>query len=92
MREAFLNELAKGIVFAAASEYSTESARRLAEEVWQQLKEMGTDAFPCMVEVGEELRFIYQWDEEPPVVTVMVWDEVMWRDMARVDVPAELVD
>lgn len=92
MREAFLNELAKGIVFAAASEYNEESARALAEEAWRQLKEIGTDSFPCMIEVGEELRFIYQWDEEPPVVTVMLWDEVMWRDMARVVVPAELAD
>jgi hypothetical protein len=92
VREAFLNELARGIVFAAPSSYSEESARALAEEVWQKLQEMGTDAFPCMVEVGDDLRFIYQWDENPPVVTVMLWDDVMWRDMARVVVPAELAD
>lgn len=89
--ERFLRELTKGIVFAGASRYSDESARTLAVKVWRELQAMGTDAFPCMVE-EEELRFIYQWDEVPPVLTVMIWDDVMWRDMARVEVPAELAE
>lgn len=90
--ERFIQELAKGVLFAGGTaRYNEESALALSREAWRQLKEIGTDAFPCMVEL-EELRFIYQWDEHPPVLTVMVWDDVMWRDMARVEVPAGLVE
>lgn len=85
-RDHFLQELAKGIIFAGGTtRFSEESALMLARGVWDQLQELGTDTFPSMVEL-EELRFVYQWDESPALVTVMVWDDVMWRDMARIEV------
>lgn len=86
--ERFLKALTKGILFAGGTvKFHEENAAALAREVWRELKAIGTDSFPCMVE-REEIRFIYQWDETPRVLTVMVWDETMWRDMARIEVPA----
>lgn len=83
-----MEELTRGIIFAGGSARFDEArARAMAEDVWRELREIGTEAFPCMVDREEDLRFIYQWDEEPPVLTVMRWDEVMWRDLARVEVP-----
>lgn len=95
MLERFLRELAEGIIFAGGTAlYNEENALALAGEVWGKLKASSLgdlDAYPCMAEVAQdEMRFVYQWDEEPRLITVMVWDEVMWRDMARVQVPAEV--
>jgi hypothetical protein len=88
--ERFLDELSAGIITAGGtSRFSEQAAQELAGLVWLELKEMGEGAFPCLVE-REELRFIYQWDETPAVLTVMLWDDQMWRDMARIEVPLEL--
>lgn len=88
--ERFLKELSTGILFAGGTaRFSAEQGEALAREVWAALKALGTDAFPSMVEL-EELRFVYQWDESPQVITIMVWDEFMWRDMARIELPPEL--
>lgn len=88
--ERFLNELAVGIVHAGgAYQDDQDRALALARKAWAQLKEIGTDAFPCMVEL-EEMRFVYQWDETPPLITVMLWDDQLWRDMYRIEVPAEI--
>lgn len=83
-----LQQLTHGIILAGGSaRFSTEMAQVMANEVWDELKALGTDAFPCMVQ-RDDLRFVYQWDEHPPVLTVMLWDEEMWRDMARIELPA----
>lgn len=90
--ERFLKALAKGIIFAGGTvKFHEENAIDLARKVWRELKEIGTDSFPCMVE-QEEIRFIYQWDEYPRVLTVMVWDDTMWRDMERIEVPAGVAE
>lgn len=85
----FLNDLAEGITIATGGRYTQAGAVALAGSVWQRLKEIGTDAFPCMLEEAG-LRFVYQWDEAPQILTVMLWDEVMWRDMVRIEVPPEI--
>ncbi|MFZ5818154.1 MAG: hypothetical protein ACOY93_23120 [Bacillota bacterium] len=88
--ERFLAELAGGIIFAGGSaRFTQQSGLALAREVWAELRRMGTDTYPAMLE-REELRFVYQWDESPQVITVMLWDDVMWQDMARVEIPPEL--
>jgi hypothetical protein len=90
--ERFFAELAGGIITAGGTaRFDEAGARALAEKAWQELQAVGTDAYPCLVEL-EGLRFVYQWDEVPPVLTVMLWDDQMWRDMARVVVPPELTD
>jgi hypothetical protein len=82
----FLTQLSEAIRQAKGDQYPMEAAEALAAQVWKDLLEMGMDAFPCMVE-REEIRFVYQWDETPPILTVMLWNDVNWQDIARVVVP-----
>lgn len=89
--DGFLAELARGVLAAGgAGESDLPLALEQAREAWAELKRLGTDAFPCMVDL-HDIRYVYQWDEEPPVIAVMVWDDQMWRNMAFVAVPAELL-
>ncbi len=86
--ERFILQLAEGIIAGGGTaNYTAESALALARKVWKTLKSIGPEAYPCLWEEGG-LRFVYQWDESPQVVTVMLWDDVLWRDMAQVVVPA----
>jgi hypothetical protein len=87
----FLDQLAEGIHQAKGDSFAMERARALAAAAWEELLKIGLDAFPCMTEL-EDLRFVYQWDEQPPVLTVMLWNDQLWQDMARVVVPAELAE
>lgn len=85
--EALLSALARGIQAArGVTRYDEEAARGLAGRVWAHLQALGPDAFPCWCEV-DEMRFVCQWEEEPPVLTVMVWDGLMWQDIVRLPVP-----
>ncbi len=87
----FLQHLATAIVKAGgAAESDPEGALDLARQALAQLKEMGAYAYPNLFEIGE-LRFVYQWDDTPPQVVVMVWDDRMWRDIARVEMPPGIV-
>lgn len=83
--ERFLSDLASGILLGNAS-LGEEHARAMAEKVLQRLYDIGPFAYPSLLDEAG-LRFVYQWDENPPLMTVMLWDDVMWRDMARVPVP-----
>ncbi len=88
--ERFLHDLAEGIIDAGGTaRYTKESARALAEEVLRRMREIGPFAYPSLLD-QDGLRFVYQWDEHPPLVTVMLWNDVMWQDMARVAVPKEI--
>lgn len=88
--EAFYDDLAEGIIAAGGAYHEDkETARQMADEVWQALNEIGIDAFPCMVELYG-LRYVYQWDINPASIVVMVWEEEMWQNMALIEVPAEL--
>lgn len=83
----FMEELARGVIAAgAAREDDIEGARALAAEAWKELKRIGDDAYPCMLDM-HGVRYVYQWDENPPVIAVMLWDDQMWRNMAMVTVP-----
>jgi len=85
--ERFILQLAEGIIAGGGTaNYTAEGALAMARQVWQRLKALGPEAYPCLWEEGG-LRFVYQWDESPQVVTVMLWDEQLWRDMAQVVVP-----
>lgn len=85
--ERFLAQLADGIIHAGGLARFGDRAHDLAREVWADLKATAPEeAYPGILE-REELRFVCQWDEEPPVVTVMLWDDVMWRDVARIVLP-----
>lgn len=85
----FLTQLADGIQQAKGDQFPVAEAERMATQVWAELLEIGLDAFPCMVE-RSGLRFVYQWDETPPVLTVMLWNDTHWQDMARVVVPLSI--
>lgn len=83
----FIDELARGVIAAgAAREDDLPRARTLASEAWAELKRIGSDAYPCMLDM-HGVRYVYQWDESPPVIAVMFWDDQMWRNMAMVTVP-----
>jgi len=88
----FYRDLAEGII-AAGGAYHTEkeTARELAVEAWQELKAIGTDAFPCMIDL-RGLRYVYQWDQAPAIIVVMMWEEEMWQNMAFIEVPEELME
>ncbi len=89
--ERFYQNLGEGIIAAGGAFHEDKvTARRLADEAWRALQEIGTDDFPCMVEL-HDIRFVYQWDMEPPVVVVMAWDEQMWRNTSIIEVPEELI-
>lgn len=90
--EQFFAELARAVIMAGNGRYDSEQALTLAQEAWAELRRIGEDSYPCMVEYPETLRFVYQWDEVPPMVIVMFWNDRMWQDVARVQVPAELPD
>lgn len=86
-RDQFLNELARGVIAAgAAREEDITGARAIAQKAWAELKRIGEDAYPCMLDM-HGVRYVYQWDESPPVIAVMLWDDQMWRNMAMVTVP-----
>jgi hypothetical protein len=88
--ERFVAELAAGIIVAGGtSRFDEARARDLAERVLKRLQELGPYAFPSLLDEAD-LRFVYQWDESPPLLTVMLWDEQMWRDMVRMPVPPEI--
>ncbi|HYG59030.1 MAG TPA: hypothetical protein VD902_13300 [Symbiobacteriaceae bacterium] len=88
--EEFVTELARAIVFAGGTAVFDEpGATALAGKVLAKLRELGPFAYPSLLD-QDGLRFVYQWDEIPPLMTVMLWDEQMWRDMARIPVPKEI--
>jgi hypothetical protein len=90
--ERFLQELAQKIIDAGGSNrFDPAKARATAAEVLRLLREIGADAYPSLLDT-DDLRFVYQWDQEPPVLTIMWWDDTMWRDMVRMPVPPELID
>ena len=82
----FLGRLAEAIRFAGGAAYEGERAHSLARDVWAELGGGGSDGFPHMVQY-DDLRFVCQWDEQPPIMTVMLWDGEMWRDMERLALP-----
>lgn len=89
--EAFLDRLAHGIIESGGSSVFDEAkARRLADKVLLKLRELGPFAYPSLLD-EDGLRFVYQWDENPPLMTVMLWvDDRMWQDMKRIPVPKEI--
>ncbi|MGE5673132.1 MAG: hypothetical protein ACM3XM_04510 [Mycobacterium leprae] len=89
--EQFHAQLAEQIIASGGSKlFPRERAEKLATEVLRRLREIGVEAFPSLLD-EDGLRFVYQWDLEPPVLTIMWWDETMWQDMARLVLPPELV-
>lgn len=90
IEERFLSELTVGIINAGGTAIFHEAnARDLAERVLVAMKEIGPFAYPSLLD-EQGLRFVYQWDENPPLITVMLWNEILWQDMARVPVPQEI--
>ncbi|HYF91667.1 MAG TPA: hypothetical protein VD969_05445 [Symbiobacteriaceae bacterium] len=88
--ETFLDQLTEGIIFSGGTaRFDRPKARALAERVLAKLYEIGPFAYPSLLD-EEGLRFVYQWDESPPLMTLMLWDGQMWQDMARVPVPEEI--
>ncbi len=89
--ERFLQELAQGVIEAGgATQEEPEKAMAIAREAHEGLKALEDRSYPGIVEIGE-LRFVYQWDQRPPLLTIMVWVDVMWRDMARIAVPPGVI-
>jgi hypothetical protein len=88
--ERFFQELATGIITAGGDRFDAPTAAALAHQAWAELLQIGTDAFPCLWAYSDDLRFIYQWDEDPPMLVILLWDDEMWRDMVRIRVPTEL--
>jgi len=87
----FLQQLADAVVKAGgAPESDRGAALAVARQALANIREMGAYAYPNLFEIGE-LRFVYQWDDDPAFVVVLVWDDRMWRDIARVEVPAGIV-
>lgn len=90
-REEFFHELADAIRGASGGSEQTrpltlEEAMPHAEQVWAKLKAIGSDEFPCMTRhLG--IQFVFQWDEYPPLLTVMIWVDKMWQDVRRIAVP-----
>ncbi|MDF2627471.1 MAG: hypothetical protein K0R39_1302 [Symbiobacteriaceae bacterium] len=90
--EQFLQQLAEGIIYSGGTARFTQPrARAMADQVLAKLYEIGPFAYPSLLD-EEGLRFVYQWDENPPVITIMLWNDVLWQDMARIPVPAEIND
>lgn len=88
--EQFLQRLTEGIILGGGTaRFDQPKARDLAERVLAKLYEIGPFAYPSLLD-EEGLRFVYQWDENPPVITIMLWNDVLWQDMARVAVPDEI--
>jgi len=86
----FLADLAAAIIRAGGtSMFTPEKAAALAATVLRRMREIGPFAYPSLMD-EEGLRFVYQWDEAPPVVVIMYWNDVMWQDMERVVVPPEI--
>lgn len=82
----FVRQLAEAIRHHGGPGYDDARAAALARSVWGELVRSGPDDFPHMVQDGD-LRFVWQWDEAPPIMTVMRWDGEMWRDMERLVLP-----
>lgn len=90
VEEAFLANLAAAIIRAGGTrQFTPAKAEALAARVLQRMREIGAFAYPSLMDEGG-LRFVYQWDENPPVVVIMYWNDVMWQDMERVAVPPEI--
>lgn len=90
VEERFLADLAAAIIRAGGTRmFTPEKAAGLAARVLQRMREIGPFAYPSLMD-EEELRFVYQWDEQPPVLVIMYWNDVMWQDMERVVVPPEI--
>lgn len=88
----FLADLATGIIEAGGtSVFDEEASLTLARKVLGKMREIGPFAYPSLLDEAG-LRFVYQWDENPPLVVVMLWDDRMWRNMAYVPVPKEIDD
>lgn len=88
----FLGELAKGIMEAGGvRHYEEQAARQFAQAALDDMRRIGRWAYPNLFEISE-LRFVYQWDEDPMVVVIMVWDDHMWRNIAKVQVPPGIVE
>ena len=89
--ERFMEQLAQGIKRAGgAREWDDAKASALAAEALAKLRAMGPFVYPNLFEIGE-LRFVYQWDENPAVLIIMIWDDHMWQDVVHVELPPELV-
>lgn len=89
--ERFLADLAQGVVQAGgARQWEPEAAMQFAREVLVALRGTERQAYPHLVEL-DGLRFVYQWDQRPPLLTIMHWDDIMWRDMARLSVPPDVI-
>jgi len=90
VEEQFLADLARAITRAGGPrDFPPAAAHALAKRVLQRMREIGPYAYPSLVDAGG-LRFVYQWDEVPPVVVVMYWNDEFWQDMERVVVPPEI--
>ena len=90
--EQFLERLAEAIILSGGTaRFDQPKAVDLAARVLAKLYEIGPFAYPSLLD-EEGLRFVYQWDENPPVITIMLWNDVLWQDMARVAVPDEIND
>ena len=90
--QSFLRNLAGAIIEAGGAwQHDPENAMALASQTADELRKMGPFCYPNLIELGE-IRFVYQWDETPPIVVVMVWDDHMWRDIAKVEVPDGVLD
>lgn len=88
----FLAELAGGIIHSGGTAlFPEEKAKALAGKVLERLREIGPFAYPSLLD-EDGLRFVYQWDENPPLLTIMLWNERLWQDMARIPVPKEIDD
>lgn len=90
--EQFVEQLAHGIIESGGTAlFSPDRARCLADKVLLKLRELGPFAYPSLLD-EDGLRFVYQWDEKPPLMTIMLWDDHMWRDMQRIPVPQAIDD
>lgn len=88
--ERFLADLAAAIRRSGgSSRFTPAGAEALAAKVLLKLREIGPFAYPSLLD-EEGLRFVYQWDQQPPVLTVMLWNDELWQDMERVAVPTEI--
>ncbi|MDB4896474.1 MAG: hypothetical protein JWN15_2736 [Firmicutes bacterium] len=90
VKEHFLADLTIGVIESGGtSKFDQQKARTLAEKVLDKLYEIGPFAYPSLLD-EDGLRFVYQWDEHPPLLTVMLWNDILWQDMARIRVPMEI--
>jgi hypothetical protein len=88
----FLADLSIGIIESGGTAiFNDEKSMELAQLVLAKLREIGPFAYPSLLD-QDGLRFVYQWDENPPKVVIMLWDEYMWYNMAHISVPKPIDD